>query len=167
MRYLCNLVFSRNQDVCNAGKKCIHITHSQIWPYFISYLLTCEVDLFEVLEIMAQMWHYIISLSHKPTKVTSDFILNYLKKVIGGATTEKNLKTYIKTLISSIWMCPQGPQGCQKMCQDPLNTSFEVWCAKIASKLKNIRKSLKKQGLFDMSFSILTIFEVCAFLGQS
>ena len=35
-------------------------THSQIWPYFISYLLTCEVDLFEVLDIMAQMWHYII-----------------------------------------------------------------------------------------------------------
>ena len=34
-------------------------THSQIWHYFISYLLTCEVDLFEVLEIMAQMWHYI------------------------------------------------------------------------------------------------------------
>ena len=42
---------------------------------------------------MAQMWHYIIFLSHKPTKVTSDFILNYLKKVIGGATTQKNLKT--------------------------------------------------------------------------
>ena len=46
------------------------------------------VDLFEVLEIMAQMWHYIILLSHKPTKVTSDFILNYLKKVIGGTTTQ-------------------------------------------------------------------------------
>ena len=55
-------------------------SHSQIWSYFISYLLTCEVDLFEVLEIMAQMWHYIIFLSHKPTKVTSDFIWNYLKK---------------------------------------------------------------------------------------
>ena len=25
-----------------------------------TYLLTCEVDLFEVLEIMAQMWHCII-----------------------------------------------------------------------------------------------------------
>ena len=42
---------------------------------------------------MAQMWQYIIFLSHKPTKVTSDFILNHLKKVIGGATTQKNLKT--------------------------------------------------------------------------
>ena len=28
-----------------------------------TYLLTCEVDLFEVLEIMAQMWHYIIFLA--------------------------------------------------------------------------------------------------------
>ena len=27
--------------------------------YFISYLLACEVDLFEVLGIMVQMWHYI------------------------------------------------------------------------------------------------------------
>ena len=38
-------------------------THSQIWHYFISYLLTCEVDLFEVLDIMAQMLHYIIFLA--------------------------------------------------------------------------------------------------------
>ena len=76
-------------------------SHSQIWPYFISYLLTCEGDLFEVLEIMAQMWYYIIFLSHKPTKVTSDFIVNYLKKVIGGATTQKNLKNNTKTLIYS------------------------------------------------------------------
>ena len=77
-------------------------THSQILPYFISYLHTCEVDLFEVLDIMTEKWYYILFLSHKPTKVTSDFILNYLKKVIGGATTQKNLKTNTKTLISSI-----------------------------------------------------------------
>ena len=31
-----------------------------VHTYFISYLLTCEVDLFEVLEIMTQMWRYII-----------------------------------------------------------------------------------------------------------
>ena len=72
------------------------------------------------------MWLYINFFSHKPAKVTSDFILNYLKKVIGGATTQKNLKTNTKTLTSSIWMHPQGPQGCQKICQDPLNTPFEV-----------------------------------------
>ena len=53
---------------------------------FFSYSVTYEVDLFEVLDIMAQMWHYIISFSYKPTKVTSDFILNYMKKVIGGTT---------------------------------------------------------------------------------
>ena len=88
------------------------------------YLLTCEVDFFEVLEIMTQMWHYIIFFSHKPAKVTSDFILNYLKKVIGGATTQKNLKTNTKTLISSIWIRPQGSQGCQKTRQGPLNMPF-------------------------------------------
>ena len=57
--------------------------------YFFSYLLTWEVDLIEILEIMAQMWQYVIFLSLKPTKVTSDFILYLLKKVVGGTTTQK------------------------------------------------------------------------------
>ena len=52
------------------------VTHSQMEQYFFSYLLTWEVDLIEILEIMAQMWQYVIFLSLKPTKVTSDFILN-------------------------------------------------------------------------------------------
>ena len=92
----------------------------------------------EVLEIMAQMLEYTTFLSLKLIEVSSDFILNYLKKVVGGATTQKNLKTNIKTLISSIWIRPQGPQGCQKMPLHPLNTPFEVWCAKIDPKLQNI-----------------------------
>ena len=112
------------------------------------------------------MWHYIIFFSHKPAKVTSDFILNYLKKVIGGATTQKNLKTNTKTLISFIWIRPQGSQGCQKMRQGPLNMPFEVWCANIAPKLKNIRNTLRKQAFFDIFFQFLQFFEVCAFLGQ-
>ena len=59
---------------------------------------------------MAQMWHYIIFLSHKPTKVTSGFILDYLKKIIGGTTTQKNLETNTKTKISSILMrFPETP----------------------------------------------------------
>ena len=57
--------------------------------YFFSNLLTCEVYLIEVLEIMAQMLQYIILLSLKALKVISDFILNYLKKVVGGTTTQK------------------------------------------------------------------------------
>jgi hypothetical protein len=119
---------------------------------FISYLLTCEVDLFEVLEITAQMWHYINFFSHKPAKVTSDFILNYLRKVVGGATTQKNLKTNAKTFISSIWIRPKGPQGCQKMRLYPLNMPFEVWCAKIDPKLQNIQKDIRKQGFLTFLF---------------
>ena len=48
---------------------------------------------------MAQMWQYAIFLSLKPSKVTSDFILNYLKKVVGGATTQKYQKQTQKTLL--------------------------------------------------------------------
>ena len=42
--------------------------------YFFSYLLTWDVGLIEILEMMAQMWQYVIVLSQQPTKVTSDFI---------------------------------------------------------------------------------------------
>jgi hypothetical protein len=87
---------------------------------------------------MAQMWYCTNFFSHKPAKVTSDFILNYLKKVVGGATTHKTLETNTKPLIYSIWIRPQGPQGCQKMRLHPLNTPFEVWCAKIDPKKQNI-----------------------------
>ena len=40
------------------------------------------------------MGPYIIFLSLKPTKMTSDFILSYLEKVIGGATTQKYQKQF-------------------------------------------------------------------------
>ena len=63
-------------------------THSQMEHYFFSYLLTCEVYLIKVLEISAQMLQYITCLSPKTIKMSSDFILNYLKKVVGGATTQ-------------------------------------------------------------------------------
>ena len=51
----------------------------------------------------------------------------------------KIIKTNLKTHISPLLTRPQGSQGCQKMCQDPLNMPIEVWCAKIAPNLKNIQ----------------------------
>ena len=73
---------------------------------------------------------------------------------------QKIIKTNLKTLVSPLLT---RPQWCQKMRQDPLNMPVEVWCAKIAPKLKNIRKSLRKQGFFDIFSSILMVFEVCVF----
>ena len=70
--------------------------HSRMEHYFFSYLLTCEAYLMEVLEIMAQMLQYITFLSLKSIEVSSDFILNYLKKVVGGATTQKYQKQMLK-----------------------------------------------------------------------
>ena len=54
-------------------------------------------------------------------------------------------------------MRPQGPQGCQKMRQDPLNMPCEVWCANIAPKLK-------KKGSKNTVF--LYLFEYSAIWGQ-
>ena len=54
------------------------IPHTAGWDTIFShiYLLERYIDLIEILEIMPQMWQYVIFLSLKPTKVTSDFILN-------------------------------------------------------------------------------------------
>ena len=70
----------------------------------------------------------------------------------------KIIKTNLKTHISLLLTRPQGSHGCQNMRQDPLNMPVEVWCAKIAPKLKNIRKYLRKQGFFDIFSSILMVF---------
>ena len=85
----------------------------------------------------------------KPATNKGDFRLYFLlvEKSCRGRHHSEILKTNTKTLISSIYMWAQGPHWCQKMRQDPLNMPFEVWCAKIAPKLKNIGKSLRKQGL--------------------
>ena len=72
------------------------LSHSQMEHYFFSYLLTFEVYLIKVLEIMAQILQYITFLSLKAIKMSPDFILNYLKKVVGGATTQKYQKQMLK-----------------------------------------------------------------------
>jgi hypothetical protein len=81
-------------------------THSQIGHYFFSYLLTCEVYLIEILEIMAQMWQYIYFLSLTPIKVSSEFVLNYLKKNCKGHHHSEISKTNSKTTISSLCKRP-------------------------------------------------------------
>ena len=82
---------------CQAQKNSeANLSHSRMEHYFFLYLLTCEVYNIEVLEIMALMLQYIIFLSLKAIKVSLDFILNYLKKVVGGATTQKYQKQMLK-----------------------------------------------------------------------
>ena len=70
------------------------------------------------------------------------------EKSARGRHRHKIIKTNLKTHISPLLTRPLRSQGWQKMHQDPLNMPVEVWCAKIAPKLKNIRKSLGKQGFF-------------------
>ena len=51
--------------------------HTAGWDTIFSHIYLLEsVDLIEILEIMPQMWQYVILLSLKPTKVSSDLILN-------------------------------------------------------------------------------------------
>ena len=104
----------------------------------------------------------------KPETNKGDFRLYFelVEKSCRGRHHSEISKTNAKTLIFSIWIHPQGSQGCQKMHQDPLNMPFEVWCANIAPKLKNIWKSLWKQVFFDIFFQFWRCFEICAFLGQ-
>jgi hypothetical protein len=84
-----------------------------------------------------------------------NLILNYLKKVIRGATIQENLKTNTKTMISSKRTRPQEPQGCQKKCYYLLNKLMEVWCTNIESKLKKVGKTVRKQAfLTNINFTL-------------
>ena len=105
----------------------------------------------------------------KPETNKGDFRLYFVlfEKNCRGRHLSEILKTSAKTLIYSIWIRPQGSLGCQKVHQGPLNTLFEVWRANIAPKMNKIQKSQRKQGFFDIFSSILMIFEVCVFWGQS
>jgi hypothetical protein len=89
-----------------------------------------------------------------------DFKLYFelVEKSCRGRHHSEISKANTKTLIFSIWIRPQMSLGCQKKCQGPLNTPFEVWCANVAPKLKNIRNTIRKQIFFEIFFSILTIF---------
>ena len=129
--------------------------HSQMEHYFFSYLLTCEVYLIEVLEIMAQMLQCMIFLKSESNKGEFRLYFELFEKSCRGRHHSEILKTNTKTLIYSIWIRPQGSLGCQKVRQGPLKTLFEVWRTNIAPKMMKIRNTLRKQGFF---FSILMVF---------
>ena len=84
--------------------------------YFFSYLLSCEV-----LEIMAQMLQHINFLSLKAIKVSSDFICNCLKKVVGGATTQK----YQKQMLKPWYLLYGSAPGVSKDAPGP--TEHAIW----------------------------------------
>ena len=80
----------------SVGKKRYN-NHTAGWHTIFSHIyLLVRYNLIEVLKIMAQMLQYIIFSSLKAIKVSSDFIFNYLKKVVGGATTQKYQKQMLK-----------------------------------------------------------------------
>ena len=102
----------------------------------------------------------------KPDTNKGDFRLYFelFEKSWRGHHSEIS-KTNTKILIYSIWIHPQGSLGCQKMHQGPLNMTFEVWCANIALKLKNIRNTLRKPVFLTFFFNS-DDFMNWAFLGQ-
>ena len=91
----------------------------------------------------------------KPEIDKGDFRLYFelFEKSCRGRHHSEISKTNAKTLIFPIWIRPQGSQGCQKMRQGPLNTPFEVWCANIAPKLKNIQITSRKQVFWHFFFN--------------
>ena len=94
--------------------------HSQMEHYFFSYLLTCEVYLIEFLEIMAQMLQHITFSKPESNKGEVRLYFELFEKSCRGRHHSEISKTNTKTMISAIWIRPQGSQGCQKMHQGPL-----------------------------------------------
>ena len=73
--YIFNRENPQNSEPQNGPRSGLDYIALDLCYFHTAYLHTWEVDLIEILEIMAQMWQYVIFLSLKPTKVTSDFIL--------------------------------------------------------------------------------------------
>jgi hypothetical protein len=58
---LVNIIFlSLHKFYINNGFSRLHSYHTAGWDTIFLYLLTLEVDLIEILEIMPQMWQYVI-----------------------------------------------------------------------------------------------------------
>ena len=134
-------LFIKRQTIVSSAL--IHSTllsssHSRLAHYFFSYLLTCEVALFANSAIVTIKSDIVTFFHVKSIKVTSVFNLRRKKKSARWPCHAEKSKTNLNTLVSPLWMCSQGSQGCQKMRQDPLNMPHEVWRANIALKLKNI-----------------------------
>ena len=88
------LIFFAFFNITKYRTHAIITPHSQIGHYFFSFLLTCEVHLIEVSEMMAQMQQYIIFLSLKPIKVIS--------------------KTTLKPWFLLYGSAPRGPRGVKR-----------------------------------------------------
>ena len=95
----------------SVGKKRYN-NHTAGWHTIFSHIyLLVRCNLIEVLKIMAQMLQYIIFLSLKPIKVSSDFILNYLKKSCRGHHHSEISKTNKKTWYLHYGPAPRGARG--------------------------------------------------------
>ena len=95
--------------------------------------------------------------STKFIKLTLEIILMELKNSARRRHRSKIFKTNLKTLISPLLNRPQGCQGCQNDREDPRINPTVRFCANIQSRLKKIRKIIKKQYFFH---DFLHIFEV-------
>ena len=90
---------------------------------------------YEIVAISADKNTFYNDLDYK-----ADIGQNFLKseKSARRHHRQKINKTNFKTLVSPLLTWSQESQGCQKMPKDPVNMPVDVWCAKIAPKLKNI-----------------------------
>ena len=59
----------------------------------------------------------------------------------------------------------QGSQGCLEKQNYPLSSNLVVWCAKIGSKTKKLRKCVKKPSFFDVFLVISDVFRTFLVLG--
>ena len=90
------------QDTCVALIKKVRVggveptldsgTHSRMEHYFFSYLLNCEVDLFENSANVAIKSDIVTFIHVRSIKVTSGFNLRRMKKILQRALTCKKIK---------------------------------------------------------------------------
>ena len=62
---------------------------------------------------------------------------------INGQQGQFTVAVWTEIFFSPLLTRPQGSQGCQKMCLNPLSLNLEIWCANMEPK-PNFKKPASK-----------------------
>ena len=125
-----------------------------MWLWYLHFLLDVSVK---------RKWfqHH---LSGLPFTSTKQHTPKLTKRYLSRPRDTQPVRTLF--LFKSIWIRLQGSQGCQKMCKDPLNMPFEVWCANIAPERHKLRKTIKIGKKCQKTAVFLDIFKYSSIWGQ-
>ena len=139
------------------------------WPILcwnVSKSWLQKIDFFENYAIVAREIDTFTFYACKIIKGTSGFNLKKTNFFARWCQHPKNSWNIFQIQITPLLWCPQQPQGCLEKQNHPLSSNLVVWCAKIGSETKKLRKSVKNHHFLTFFLSFLKFFERSWFWAQ-